>query len=137
MTTFRLAFSGEIKKAEHRNAGGKPLVEVSICKKNHTKQDEEPSFTWAKINLWQPAEFQTAKLVKGAFIAGTGELTLRSYVNKDGVKATAMEVRCTSFDVEVADGSANTTTTAPAARPVKAPAKAAAADYDDNEAPPF
>ena len=103
MTIMRLFFTGEIKKAEHRMAGDKPIVEVSLCKKFKEK-DADDSFTWVRITLWQPAEFQVAKLVKGGFIAGSGEFKLRSYKDKDGNKAVSAEIRCTSFDVEVSDG---------------------------------
>jgi single-stranded DNA-binding protein len=103
VSILRLSFAGQIKKAEHRDAGGTPLVEVSICKKNQGKKGED-TFTWVDINVWKPADFQTAKLVKGNFIAGTGEMTMRSYVDKGGTKGHSIEVRCTSFDVEVSDG---------------------------------
>lgn len=105
MTIFRLNFAGEIKKADMKNVGGKALAELSVCKKNRTKEGEPDSYTWLRICLWEPAEFQRPKLVKGSFIAGSGELTLRSYEGKDG-KQTSMECRCSSFDVEVSDGSA-------------------------------
>lgn len=100
MTIYRLAFAGIIKKAEHRTAGDKQIVEVSICKKNKTKEGEDDSYTWIRITVWQPPDFMAPRLVKGSFIAGSGEMTTRSY-EKDGVKATAIEVRCQSFDVEV------------------------------------
>jgi single-stranded DNA-binding protein len=105
MTIFRLTFAGEIKKADTKSVGGKSLVELSICKKNRTKDGDPESYTWLRIGLWEPAQFQIPKLVKGSFIAGSGELTLRSYEGKDG-KATSLECRCSSFDVEVSDGSA-------------------------------
>lgn len=140
MTILRLTFAGQIKKAEHKTAGGKPLVEVSICKKNRTKQGEPDAFTWARIALWEPAEFQVGKLLKGAFIAGTGELTLRSYIDKDGAKASSMEVSCRSFDVEVSAGEGDQPTrtdrpTAATTAPTRSAAPAAAAGTNDE--PPF
>ena len=104
MTIFKAQFAGEIKKADTKSIGGKTLVEVSICKKNRTKDGEPEAFTWLRIGIWEPAAFQLPKLVKGAFIAGSGDMTLRSYEGKDG-KASSLECRCTSFDVEVSDGS--------------------------------
>ena len=100
MTIFRISFAGEIKKADHRTAGGKALVEFSLCKKNRTKQGEQESFTWIKVTLWEPADWMAAKLVKGAFVAGSGDMSTRSY-EKDGEKKTSIEVRCTGFDVEL------------------------------------
>ena len=101
MTLFRLQFAGRITKAEHKTAGNKPLVEVSLCRKY--KQGDEEFFTWVRVSIWEPAAFQTDKLHKGAFIAGSGDFKLRSYT-KDGVKGTSAEVTCRSFDVEVSDG---------------------------------
>jgi single-stranded DNA-binding protein len=135
MTILRLAFAGVVKKAEHRTAAGKSLVEVSICKKNRTKQGEPDAFTWIRVTLWEPAEFQAPKLVKGSFIAGTGDLTARSYEGKDG-KATSLEVSCRSFDVEVSDGGdaqAAPAQSAPAPRPTR-PAPTA---QSETEEPPF
>lgn len=106
MTILRIHFAGQIMKAEHKDAGGKPLCEVSVCKKHKGRNGAEDTYTWLRVSLWEPAEFQKPKLVKGAFIAGSGDLQLRSYTAKDGSKGSSLECRSTSFDVEVSDGSA-------------------------------
>lgn len=137
MTIMKAQFAGEIKKADHKEVGGKKLVEVSICKKNRGKQGDPDVFSWLRIAIWSPAEFQIPKLVKGAFIAGSGDMQLRSYEGKDG-KATSLECTVTSFDVEVSDGSPRAEA-APA--PAPAPRKPASrgdpgGGASDNE-PPF
>lgn len=104
MTLLRMFFSGQIKKAEHREAGGKPLVEVSICRKHKGRNGAEDSYTWAKVTIWEPADFQVARFVKGSLISGSGDVQLRGYTAKDGTKAHSLEVRCSSYDVEVEDG---------------------------------
>lgn len=104
MTLLRLFFSGQIKKAVRRDAGGKPLVEVSLCKKHKGRNGADDTFTWAKISLWEPAEFQVPRLIKGALISGSGDVQLRSYVAKDGTKGASLEIRCSSYDVEVEAG---------------------------------
>ena len=132
MTVLRLTFAGEIKKAEHKTAGGKALVEISLCRKNYAKQGDPETFTWIKVKLWEPADFLAQKLVKGAFIAGSGELTSRSY-EKDGVKGQSLEVRCSGFDVEMPrDGVAGDV---PA--PQSAPRRPAPSAGDDDQSPPF
>ncbi len=141
MTILRLSFAGQIKgEVKHREAGGKKLVEVSVCKKNRTKEGEPDAFTWIRCTIWSPADFQTPKLVKGAFIAGTGEMTARSFDGKDG-KQFSIEVNCQSFDVEVSDGMPNEQGVAPVQRAAPAPrvpAKAAPAAADDDlSSPPF
>lgn len=137
MTILKAQFAGEIKRADHKDVGGKKLVEVSICKKNRGKQGDPDTFTWLKVAIWEPAEFQVPKLVKGAFIAGSGDMALRSYEGKDG-KASSLECRATSFDVEVSDGSARSEPQeAPAPVPAPKPRlPAGGGDYDANQ-PPF
>lgn len=103
MTIMRLQFAGTIMKCEHRQAGSKPICEVSLCKKKKGKDGEEDTYTWVRITLWEPKDFQASKLVKGNFIAGSGDAELRGY-EKDGVKRQSLEVRCSSFDIEVTDG---------------------------------
>ncbi len=103
MTILRIQFAGVIKKAEMKTVAGKSLAEVSICKKQKGRNGGEDTFAWLRICIWEPATFQLPQLAKGAFIAGSGEFSLRSY-EKDGVKHTSAECRCSSFDVEIADG---------------------------------
>ena len=141
MTIMRIQFAGEIKKADHKMAGDKPLCEVSLCRKHKGRNGGEDTFTWLKVCLWQPAEFQTPKLVKGAFIAGSGDVELRSFMNKDNVKQQSLECRCTSFDVEVTEGKpqSDQATPAPAPRPL-APQNRSAAPVGGgmgNDEPPF
>ncbi len=136
MTILRIHFAGEIKKVEHRQAGDKPVMSLSICKKNYAKQGEEATFTWLNVSVWGPLpDWLVNKAIKGGFIAGSGEFSLRSYTDKNGQKAVSAECRATSFDVE----SAGTSDATPEPAPVKAaprkPAPATAAD--DSESPPF
>ncbi len=100
MTILRIAFAGEIKKADHKQINGKAMVEVSLCKKHKGRNGAEDSFTWIRVAIWEPAEFQLAKLTKGTFIAGSGDFQHRSY-EKDGKTGHSCDVRCTSFDVEI------------------------------------
>lgn len=139
MTLMRMFFSGQIKKAERRDAGGKPLVEVSICRKHKGRNGAEDSYSWARISIWEPADFQTPRLVKGSIISGSGDIQLRSYVAKDGSKASSLDVRCSSFDIEVEEGPQGATE-APAkpiaTRATPPPQAASKHDLADDE-PPF
>ncbi len=103
MSLLRIIFAGSINKVEMREVGGKPIAEVQLCKKNRTKEGDPESYTWLKATIWSPPAFMIPKLVKGSFIAGSGNFTLRSY-EKDGVKRQSAECSCESFDVEVSDG---------------------------------
>ena len=140
MTTLRITFAGYIAKAEHKQAGDKALVEVSIKKTHKGRNGNPDDYTWLRVNIWQPADFQVPLLVKGAFIAGSGDVQLRSYVAKDGSKGHSLECRSTSFDVEVAatipkDGAAPSQP-APAPAPT-GPKKYTPPPLDDSESVPF
>ncbi len=132
MALFKFIFSGTVKKCDHKMAGDKPLIEMSLCKKEKGRNGEEDSYTWIRATLWQPAEFQSQRIKVGAFVSGVGDFKLRSYM-KDGVKGVSAEVRCSSFDVEVSDGEQQAS--APD-RPAPAPARPVARN-DDPEGPPF
>lgn len=103
MTMFKLLFSGEIKKAETKSINGKPMVELSICKKNKTKEGEEDSFTWVRASVWDCPNWLAPRLVKGAFVAGCGDFSMRSYKDKDGNKATSADIRCSGYDITMPD----------------------------------
>lgn len=118
MTLLRVNFAGSIMKAEHKQAGSKPICEVSVCKKHKGRNGAEDTYTWLRVTLWEPATFQVDKLVKGNFIAGSGDLQLRSYVDKAGAKGHSLECRSTSFDVEVS-GAGDAPEPAAAAAPVR------------------
>lgn len=100
MTIMRIHFAGKIMKAEHKQAGNKAVCEVSLCRKHKGRNGAEDSFTWLRATIWEPAAFQAPKLVKGNFIAGSGDLQMRSFEH-NGVKKSSLECRSTSFDIEV------------------------------------
>jgi single-stranded DNA-binding protein len=127
---MRLQFSGEARKVEHKTIGGKSAVEIQLCKKNYTPHGQEATFTWVRVTVFEPKEFQ--KFHDGGFVSGSGELSMRSYTDKDGNKKQSLEVRCTSFDVETPRGVEAQEAPAPAPR---RPAPATPAD--DTSAPPF
>lgn len=131
--TYRLHFAGEIRKSETKTLGGKQMVEVQLCQKNYAPKDQEPSFTWLRIAVWEPKDFTLAKLGVGMFIAGSGEFSLRSFMNKDGVKQQSAEVRCSNFDI---DGPRQGEATAQAA-PIAKPAPRVPAAAADESGPPF
>lgn len=133
MTTLHLHFSGKIMKAESRMAGDKPILDISLCKKNYAKQGEEPTFTWIRATIWSPPDWVASKAIKGAFISGHGEFTMRSYM-KDGVKQQSAEVRCGTYDCEIA-GDDREGSPAQAAAPTRTaprvPVASPSADSDD------
>ena len=136
MPNLRLQFSGEARKVEHKTIGGKAAVQISLCKKNYAAKDAEATFTWITVMVWEPKEWQTFH--EGGFVAGSGEFTMRSYVDKDGAKRQSAEVRCTSFDIETPRpaeaGDEQTRAQKPA--PVARPTRPSGPTHDD-QGPPF
>lgn len=139
MTTLKLQFSGHIKKVYMRQAGTKTVAEVQLCKKVPGKDEQPDSFTWIKVTLWDPKDWQASKLVAGGYITGCGDFTLRSYEKSDKTKGVSAEVRCSSFDIDmpddrvaVANGSQQQTLEPePVAKPVVSHA------IDGKDEPPF
>jgi hypothetical protein len=131
MTTMKLSVVGQIKKVDIRDAAGKTLAEVSLCKKVKGRNGAEDQYTWIRATIWSVPDWMQTKLVKDAFIGLTGDFELRSY-EKDGVKRQSAEVRCQSFDVEIAGDAEpqQEQRPAPARRPTQAP-------MDEDSGPPF
>ncbi len=138
MVMMKLLFSGDIKKSETKSINGKAMVELSICKKNKTKEGEELSFTWIRASVFDCPEWLAPRLVKGAYVTGCGDFTLRSYKDKDGNKAVSADIRCSGYDITVPDdrtklGESHPPTAVQRPTPIK-PAPASASD---DQGPPF
>ena len=130
---FKMIFSGNIKRIDVKDAGGKAIVEMSMCRKNYCKEGAEQTFTWLNITVWNAPDW-ICNVPTGTFIAGCGEFTLRSYEAKDGTKKTVADVRCNSFDIQVAKDEHTKQASQPQHH--AAPSVPPPADLGDDE-PPF
>ena len=107
MTLFRTFFAGEIKRADVRTVGDKSVLEFSLCRKNYGKKDASPddaTFTWINVAIWDPKEFIAENAKKGAYVAGSGEMEMTSYIDKEGEKKAKITIRTTGFDIEFQRG---------------------------------
>ena len=103
MTVFRINFSGEVRKPTVKEYDGKKILSMQMMKKNYNKdKSAEATYTWLNVTVFDAKPFQLAQFVEKAFVAGSGEFTLRSYVDKDGSKRQSADVRCNSMDVDSA-----------------------------------
>ena len=103
MTVFRMIFSGEVRKPVVREYDGKNILSFQVMKKNYNKdKSAESSYTWLNVTVFDAKPFQIAQFAEKAFVAGSGEFTLRSYADKDGSKRQSADVRCNSMDVDSA-----------------------------------
>lgn len=134
---LRLTFSSHIKKVKYLTMGGKGCVQVAIAKKNYAKQGDEPDWTWVNILITSPPDYLKEKIQKDAIIAGSGELSLKSFKNKVGETQKSLEVWCTGRDINVYESTEKATEalerkkTEPALKPI-----AKISQADDAE-PPF
>lgn len=134
MSNFRMSFSGDVRKPQVKEIGGKPCVEFQLMKKNYSKPDAEATFTWLRVTCFDVKPWQITQCQEGRFVAGTGEFTLRSY-EKDGQKRQSAEIRCSSFDLDGPRAEEQApTVVAPAAR---APSKPAPATAPTDDEPPW
>jgi single-stranded DNA-binding protein len=100
MPTLRLQFSGECRNPQIKTIGNDQAVEFQVMRKNYAKQGEEATFTWVRVTVFKPQPWQIEQCQEGKFVAGSGEFTLRSYLDKDGQKRQSADVRCQSFDID-------------------------------------
>jgi single-strand DNA-binding protein len=88
----RLARDGELKKA-----GESDLLEISVG--NSIGYGTKKSTNWFKCSIWGKQAISLEQyLTKGKEVFVCGELTLREYTNKEGVKKISPEVRVSSID---------------------------------------
>ena len=135
MTVFRMSFSGEVRKPTVKEYDGKKILSVQLMKKNYNKdKSAEATYTWLSVTIFDAKPFQVAQFVDKAFVAGSGEFIMRSYVDKDGSKRQSADVRCNSMDVDSAYVEREQAEPAPVPRVQKSvvPAK-----VDDSDSPPF
>ena len=131
MSLFYMMFSGDVRKPQVKDIGGKKAIEFQLMKKNYGKADAEATFTWIRVTVFDCKEWQIAQCQEGRFVAGAGEFTLRSY-EKDGVKRQSAEVRATSFQLDAP----RTEETQPAPPP-RAPRPAPTSTPESDDEPPF
>jgi hypothetical protein len=124
--------SGVVKNVRHFTAGDKPAVEFSMCLKNRTKANEEPTFTWARGIVWEPPEWM--KIEKGTELtADNGQVTLRSYTDKDGKEKVSLDAKFSSYDIQI-HGQKHGEEAAPAPAP-RRPAAPSGGGGDPDEVP--
>jgi single-stranded DNA-binding protein len=131
-----MIFSGEVRKPVVREYDGKNILSFQLMKKNYNKdKSAEASYTWLNVTVFDAKPFQVQQFAEKAFVAGSGEFTLRSYADKDGSKRQSADVRCNSMDVDSAYvGPGETAEPAPAQ---KAHRNVVPAKSDDSDSPPF
>jgi single-stranded DNA-binding protein len=141
-----MIFSGEVRKPVVREYDGKNILSFQLMKKNYNKdKSAEVSYTWLNVTVFDAKPFQVAQFAEKAFVAGSGEFTLRSYADNDGSKRQSADVRCNSMDVDSAyvereqgqPSERSVVDAAMSAAKVRKPVDASACGAGGNDEPPF
>lgn len=82
------------RDAEMRYTGsGQAVANFSIAVDRPKKQGEKQQPLWLKVTLWgKLAEALTKYLSKGKQVAVSGELDIREWADREGVKRTSTEI---------------------------------------------
>lgn len=149
MSQFTMVYSGDVRKPQVKDIGGKKAVEFQLMRKNYAKdQAAEATFSWVRVTVFDVKDWQVEQCQEGRFVSGHGEFTMRSFTDKDGNKRQSAEVRSTSFQLDAPrtedkgaighhaakpyDSQANR-----AGDPPRAPRRPAPSPDDDPNSPPF
>lgn len=86
------------RDSELKTVGSGAVLEFSVA--SDTGFGDKKVTSWYRCALWgKRGESLQAHLVKGTQVAVFGELTLREYTGKDGVKGMSADVRVHELDL--------------------------------------
>lgn len=95
------SFSGLVRlggEPESKDVGGTNLISVSLA--STTGFGDKKATTWILGNFWGDRWLKVATfLEKGCLIWVEGEISLRTYTNKDGLEKQSLELRVNSMDL--------------------------------------
>lgn len=126
----RFTFSGNIgQDVEVRQTqGGKSVANFSVAVKSGWGDNE--STTWLRCVIWgkrAESEKLLAKLIKGARVFGSGEISLREWQDNDGNKQKSLELNIDDIEVMLGGQTAQ-----PKPAPQQAPQQADDDDFGDS-----
>ena len=105
MSRLVLNFSGEAKYVSVKDVGDKKVLEFQIAKKNYSKEKlskEDEQWTNVRVSMFGAHQMDIDRVKDGVFVSGSGELSVRSYVDKTGIKKQSNEVRVPAGGLDTA-----------------------------------
>ena len=135
MSRMHLSFSGEAKYVTVKDVGEKKVLEFQVAKRNYSKEKlskEDEQWTNLRVTFFGASQVDIDRVRDGVFVSGSGDFSVRSYVDKAGVKKHSNEVRVSAFGLDTAYVGREQAEPAPVPRAQKSvvPAK-----VDDSEPP--
>ena len=129
-----MTFSGEAKYVTVKDVGDKKVLEFQVAKKNYSKEKlskEDEQWTNLRITFFGASQVDIERVKDGVFVSGGGDFSVRSYVDKAGVKKHSNDVRVSAFGLDTAYVGREQAEPAPAKVSHRnVPTKAAAAEED-------
>ena len=121
------------RDAELRDAGQSQVCSFSVGVSTYDRAAKQKATVWARVSVWgRRGEQLTPLLKKGVRVACSGEMSLRTYVDKSGATVTSVEL--TAQEVTLLGGGDRdkpAATSGGGFRSDPAPAPAPAVDDDD------
>ena len=100
-----MTFSGEAKYVTVKDVGDKKVLEFQVAKKNYSKEKlskEDEQWTNLRVTFFGASQVDIDRVKDGVFVSGGGDFSVRSYVDKAGVKKHSNEVRVSAFGLDTA-----------------------------------
>ena len=138
MSRMHLSFSGEAKYVAVKDVGDKKVLEFQVAKKNYSKEKlskEDEQWTNLRITFFGASQMDIDRVKDGVFVSGSGDFSVRSYVDKAGAKKYSNDVRVSSFGLDTAYVGREQVEPAPAQRAQRSVVPAKADELDSS--PPF
>lgn len=136
-----MTFSGEAKYVTVKDVGDKKVLEFQISKKNYSKEKlskEDEQWTNVRFSLFGASAIDIERVRDGVFVAGGGDFSSRSYMDKAGGKKTSLDVRVQAFGLDAPSVEREQAEPAPVPRAQKSVvADASACGAGGSDEPPF
>lgn len=138
MSRITATFSGEAKYVSIKDVGDKKVLEFQIAKKNYSKErvsKEDEQWTNLRVSMFGAHQMDIDRIKDGVFVTGSGDLSVRSYIDKAGVKKQSNDVRVQAGGLDTAYAPRGEQSEAPAPKVThrQIPADTSAG----NDEPPF
>jgi single-strand DNA-binding protein len=101
---LNLSIAGSLgRDAELRTAGQSQVCSFSVGVSTYDRAAKQKATVWVRVSVWgRRGERLAPMLSKGGRVACSGEMTLRTYVDKAGATVTSVEL--TAQDVTLLGG---------------------------------
>jgi single-strand DNA-binding protein len=111
---LQLSIAGSLgRDAELRTAGQSQVCSFSVGVSIYDRAAKQKATVWVRVSVWGRRGEQLAPMLsKGGRVACSGEMSLRTYVDKAGATVTSVEL--TAQDVTLLGGGDRTNSGAPA-----------------------